>query len=396
MLDGLELANGPTELHANLGVVRGRVQAPARCARALCCAEHNGQVRDDLVVNTHQHVMVVDLGGGHRQGPQWTSGIKRLDGLTRHRGGQAFEDAPASVVKWGHDQLCRWGIEYGPKRAGRVCDTPIGSYFQRASTEGQCGRGRTVDQSRQPSRSLRRTAPSTEKGGQQDCRQDWAGHHGVPELFEHHGQFDQPEPLTAVVFGDVESQPSLIGQGFPDCRQFRGFGLEGRSGHRGGTVRIKPPTYRASKLFVVATHCNGHLVRSLFDVRTVAPERDRAHRASFDGNLESVKWSGHGVKDHGVAIVTQVEGFRSPKEAVARAHTGVPIDANLKARFGCRFGHCDLITPAAAFMTRPESLHWWGHPRPRSQGRSRAPCTCAVDVPRICRTPSLMRLKPWT
>ena len=229
VLHRLELADGPPELDAYLGVLRRRLQTPAGDARTLGRHERQGQATDVLVGDQHllmrrnRQAALTDGQLTHR-----TRGVERRQSLDRDGITQRFEvqQDPARtgtrpVVERHQDQPRRRQPEHRAHGAPQG-EPPVLRRLPGLRRRAQRHRSRdgTVSQPAHPFGRHGGGPPwsTGEGGGDQERRQQGSGEQRVPQLFEHHDQLRQREALPSLLLGQVQAEPALRGHLLPGRR----------------------------------------------------------------------------------------------------------------------------------------------------------------------------------
>ncbi len=262
MLHRLELPNRPAELDPYLGVLRGRLEAPARHPGALRRGKGEQQAAHLLVAHPHlvarrdDQAVPTDHQGADRPRP-----VQRREGLEGHHVARAgpVDQQPADprlATVDGHQHQSRVGLpEHRADRAGqarRVACIPAVSGLPRQALGAQRHRGRdraVGEAGQQPAR--RGIGVTGQRGRHDDGRQDGSGQERMTELLEHHGQLGQREALAAILFGHVEAEPALRGHLLPDGRELPRRPLRHGTGHAGRAVRLGPPLRGEAESLVV-------------------------------------------------------------------------------------------------------------------------------------------------
>lgn len=217
VLDGLELADRPAELLADLGVARRGVGRPARHADGFGGQQRRHQRVRGAHAQVRQDDVVADL---HGVGPHVGDGPQRVQAFHRldlELVGAQHHPRLAAVDRDGQHQQRR--LRGGGDRAELAADhqrTALPGGGQRAAIQavgGDLGAGC------QPGEHLGvRVVRGDQRAGDRG-RNEGARHRPVAEFREHDGQLENAEALPADGFRQMNALQALLGRGLPVRRR---------------------------------------------------------------------------------------------------------------------------------------------------------------------------------
>ena len=254
VLDPLELADGSPELHPHLGVVRGRVEAPAGQPRALRRHQHKSQIPHFGRRDVRQKAV---LGQGRPLGHQLAQGaraVQRFERVDHQTALRWSEQAPAPDIERGQHQVCLGQAQH---RTQRPADRSSLS-SEGAGSEGHGGRGAAVGQTGQVTSPLRRAAVAGQHAGHQQGGEDGTGEERIAHLLEHHGQLAQGVTLTTISLCHVQTEPTLRGHLLPGRRQIAPRRLGHGARHGRWAVHLEPAPHAQAQRFVILADRDGH------------------------------------------------------------------------------------------------------------------------------------------
>ena len=226
VLDGLEGADRPAELHAHLGVRRGLLGALGGDAGGL------GGEDEPRQVDEHPPAAVDHLGGcaveGDVRGPsRRVEVVRNLDGDAPRR--RIDDDG---VVPRDEDE------DVGEAAAQDRRHRSGGRASRHGDIRGQpdSAEGRPVGQAGQQVGGQLVGRRGVDDRAGDDGRHEGPRCHGAAELLRHHHQLGQPEARAAPVLGEVQAEPAEGGQVPPERGQGLGVGLEQGAGGPAGIV----------------------------------------------------------------------------------------------------------------------------------------------------------------
>ncbi len=237
VLDGLELADRPAELLADLRVGGRGVGGPARDADALGGQQGGHQRAGVTAAEVGQHAVVADLdgvGADMGQGPQR---VNALDGFDLQLVGVEHHPLLAAVDRHRKHQHRRLrGGRDGPHLAAddQAVTVPGGG---QPGVDGVCGddaaRGEVVEQ-------LGLGVVRGDQRAGDRRRHEGAGYRAVAELGDDDRQFEDAEALTADRLRQVHALQPLLCRGLPVGRRVGDRGLQGFVQH----IRRRHPRHQ--------------------------------------------------------------------------------------------------------------------------------------------------------
>lgn len=250
MLDGLELADGPPELFAHLGVFGGGVQRPGRRAAGVGGEQDGRQIGDEPVVERQQPV------GGHlRSQPHLGGRPGRIHApLGTHLKIRGVHSGPAPLVPQQNQTRLR-AAEY---RITRV------TQGHRAGPPPVRERRREVGAAR-----------PVQQGGGQHGREIGAGERRSGGLLQDDGLLQEAAAPSPVLLGEVRAQQPLRGEGRPVSRRpasatgtatvvvtvAAGWRVEQFAGLRGWCLPRQQPPHGVGQLLLLLRDSDAHAQR---------------------------------------------------------------------------------------------------------------------------------------
>ena len=261
VLDGLELADGPAELLADLGVRRGGVGGPARDADGLRGQQRGHQRARQSPAEVAQHTVVADLDGVGAHMGQRPQRVDALDGFDLQLVGVEHHPLFAAVDgdrQHQHRRLRRGGNRTHLAANHQAVTVPGGGQPGVDGVGGDDIAGGQV---------VQQLGVGVVGGDQRagDRRRDErAGHRAVAELGDDDSQLEDAEALSANGFRQVHALQTLLGRGLPVRRRVRDRGFEGFVQHlRRRHPRHQGP-HRIGQVIVLRSDRDGHSCTSLW------------------------------------------------------------------------------------------------------------------------------------
>jgi hypothetical protein len=255
----LELADRAAELLTDLGVFGGRVDAPRGDAGRLGAEQQGGQVEDLLALEPGQDAVG---GNGHvlRLDPRHPA--RTVQALQRSHGERARVDRdPLLTVVGAHREHDHVGQRGAEDRLGGAADrqAPVLTLAGQAGGQGERADRAAVGEPGQQFRArLDRLVGAQQGRAGQDGRQVRAGHDGLAEGLQSHGEFEQPGALPAELLRHVQTEQALVGEAGPELGTALVVGVERRAYDADGGVALCPATHRVGQRVVLLGQPDAH------------------------------------------------------------------------------------------------------------------------------------------
>ena len=259
MLDGLELADGPAELLADLRVCRRSVGGPSRDADGLRGQQRGHQCARQGPAQVAEHAIIADLDGVGAHVCQRPQRVDALDRLDLQRLG--VEHHPLFATVDGDRQHQDRRLRRGGNRPHLAADDQASRIAFAVPRGGQSRVDRIGGDHLAGGQVVQQLGVGVVGGDKRACdrrRNERARHRAVAELGQDDSQFEDAEALSTNGFRQVHALQALIGRGLPEWWRVRDRSFEGFVQHlRWRHPRHQGP-YRIGQVVVLRSDRDRH------------------------------------------------------------------------------------------------------------------------------------------